>query len=136
MAVQRLALLVEGADDEEAAALTRRLQRELIELDVGSVKRAAGAAPPPGAKGDALSWAQLIVELAGGLPALLGLVRSWVRRNESAAVTIVIGEDRLELSTATADQQSELIEAWLARHDLNASDESSVERPPDRDQPA
>jgi len=135
MAVQRVALFVEGADDEEAAALTQRLRRELLALDVGSVERAPGTAPPPGARGDALSWAQLIVELAGSLPALLALVRSWVRRNKSAALTIVIGEDRLELSAATADEQAELIAAWLARHDPKGTDGAAAERPPNRDQP-
>ena len=64
------------SDPEEQAELAWGLQGELSSLDVESFTRAHAEAPP-GAKGAALDWAQLVVSLAGTLPALVAAVRSW-----------------------------------------------------------
>ena len=134
MAEQRLALHIAATDHEAAAALTRSLRREILDADVDSVEHPRAATPPPGAKGDALEWANLIVGFSGGLPALIGLIRSWSIRNRDARVTLTIDDDLLELSDATASERSALIAAWIARHSSETSGGAAAQRTPHRDQ--
>ncbi len=103
-------------DTEASAQLSSRLRDELLELDVDDVTRPSAVAPD-GAKGDALAWAQLVVTLSGSLPALIGVIRSWRGRQRGATVTIEHAGDKLVLSDATPEEQSALVESWLARHD-------------------
>jgi hypothetical protein len=103
-------------DTEEVAELTSRLRDELLELDVDSVTRPSTPAPR-NSKGDALAWAELVVALSGSLPVLIGAVRSWRGRQREATITIECAGDRLTLSDATPEQQDELVDAWLARHE-------------------
>lgn len=50
------------------------------------------------------------------LVALAGVLRSWVSRDRGRKVTIRIGEDSLEVTRASEQEQARLIEAWLERH--------------------
>jgi Effector Associated Constant Component 1 len=103
------------SDAEERAELTWRLEQELRELDVEDVSR-PGCNVPAGAKGSALEWAQLVVSFAGALPALVAAVRGWQGRHQGASITMEIDGDRLTLTDLPADERSDLLETWMARH--------------------
>ena len=116
--MQEVRLRVAGfpdSDPEERAELAWRLQDELSSLDVEDVTRATRASPA-GAKGVALEWAQLVVTLAGTLPALVAAVRSWAERHPGAEVTLEVDGDRVMLSDASAEDRQRLVSAWLRRH--------------------
>jgi hypothetical protein len=103
------------SDPEERAELASRLGEDLIAAELGSVSRPSAAAPP-GAKGAALEWAQLLVTLTGSLPGLLAAVRAWQDRHPQASVTLEIEGDRITLSDGRSKEGRELLETWLARH--------------------
>jgi hypothetical protein len=106
------------ADQEEVAELALRLREDLREVDLESVALASGGERPTGAKsGDVMAWGTLVVAIAssGAMTALITAVSTWIRRQPSASVRVKIGEDELELTGASSDDQRRLIEAWLAR---------------------
>jgi hypothetical protein len=104
------------SDPQERAELAWRLQQELHELDLDDVSHATAEEAPPGAKGSAVEWAQLVVTFAGSLPALVATVRSWQGRHPRSSITLEIDGDRLTLSDLSASERSELISAWMRRH--------------------
>lgn len=101
------------SDDEERADLAWRLERELREHGVDEVAHPA-IRPPPGAKGGALEWAQLVVSFAGTVPALVMALEGWRGRHPGAAVTLEIEGDRLTLDHASPAEQRRLVEVFLA----------------------
>jgi hypothetical protein len=110
-----------GADAEEVERATRRLRAELRELDVDDVAAVSDDTVPPGAKGiDPASLSQLLVSMtgAGGVVAtVVAAVRDWLgRRRDTGKVTLTIDGDTLELSSATAGERSELVDAFVRRH--------------------
>jgi hypothetical protein len=103
------------SDDEERAELAWRLREEISGGAVDDVSHPSVSAPP-GAKGGALEWAQLLVTLAGTLPPFLMAVRGWLDRHRGAAVTVEIGGDTLTLGEGSEEDQRRLVDAFLARH--------------------
>jgi hypothetical protein len=103
------------SDDEERAELAWRLREEIREHGIDDVSQPA-VRPPPGAKGGALEWAQLVVTFAGTVPPLVMAIQGWLGRHPRAAVTLEIGGDRLTLDEASPDDRRRLVEAFLARH--------------------
>ena len=112
----RVHVVEDVGDLEQSAELTSRLQDELLELDVDAVTHPS-ATPIDGAKGDPVSWGELVVSLSTGLPAFVGAIRTWRERQRGATVTIEYAGDKLTLTNATSEQQSALVNDWLARHD-------------------
>jgi hypothetical protein len=116
-----LALQVEAGDAcaEELDRLASRLRRELLELDVGDVRRAAGPPAPDGARAlDVETVGGLVVSLVTApevLRAVLGTVRAWLRRSEERSVRIELGGDVIHLTGVSSAEQQRLIAAWLAR---------------------
>ena len=110
-----------GADPEETELLSRQLRTRLLELDVDGVAAVPDGAAPPGAKGDAVSVAQWLVTLSatGGVFAtVIATVRDWLsRRSGAQGIKLTIDGDTLELDRATAAERSELIEAFVRRHE-------------------
>lgn len=110
-----------GADREETERLSRQLRGELLQLDVDGVAAVPDGAAPPGAKGDAVSVAQWLVTLSatGGVFAtVIATVRDWLsRRSGAQGIKITIDGDTLELERATAGERTELIEAFVRRHE-------------------
>ena len=104
----------QDSDDHELAELMRRLKDDLGHLDADDVRHLPAKAPP-GAKGAALDWAQVIVTLSGSLPPLIALVRSFSRRNRNCAVVLEADGDTLRLEGGSEDERRQLAEAWLAR---------------------
>ena len=103
------------SDDEERADLAWRLREELRANGVDDVSHPE-TRPPPGAKGAALEWAQLVISLGGTLPSLVMAVQGWFGRHPTAAITLEIDGDKLVLDHATADERQRLVETFLARH--------------------
>jgi hypothetical protein len=103
------------SEPQEVADLTWQLKEELLELDVEEVEHERTVAPP-GAKGDALAWAELIVTVSGSLPVLVNAMRGWLGRQQQGSVTIELDGDMLTLERASPEVQRDLIDAWLRRH--------------------
>jgi hypothetical protein len=103
------------SDDEERAELAWRLREEMSAHGVDDVTNPA-IRPPPGAKGAAMEWAELIVSLAGTAGPLITAVQAWRGRHPRAAVTLEIGGDSLTLDEASPEDQRRLVETFLARH--------------------
>jgi hypothetical protein len=112
-------LAIEGdAPAEESDELTGNLRRELLELDVEAVDRRRAEEPPPGARGaEAAELGSLLVTLG---PTVLGSVvetiRAWLSRDRGRSARLQLGDDVLELSDASPEQQKQLIAAFLARN--------------------
>ena len=106
-----------NGDEEEVAELALRLRDELHEVDGASVRLAREAPAPPGAKGAAVEWGTLLVGVvsSGALTALVTTATSWLGRQRGGSVRVRIGDDELELTGATSEEQRRLVEAWLAR---------------------
>jgi hypothetical protein len=107
-------------DAEEAAELALRLRDELDELDGVSARLAHGGPPPSGSKGaGAVEWGTLVVQLlsSGALTALLTSATGWVARNRRGTVRVKLGDDELELTGATSEEQQHLVADWLERRD-------------------
>jgi hypothetical protein len=103
------------SDDEERADLASRLREEMVAQGVEDVAH-PDAQAPEGAKGGALEWAQLVVGLAGTVGPMVTALRAWFGRHPRAAVTLEIDGDKLTLDRASAAEQRQLLETFLARH--------------------
>jgi hypothetical protein len=106
------------ADAEELDQLTTSLRRQLLELDVEAVERPRAEEPPPGARAvEAAALGELLVTLA---PAVVGAVvetiRSWLSRSRGRSAKLKFGDEEIEITGASSDQQEQLIAAFLARH--------------------
>jgi hypothetical protein len=108
----------EDSDAEELADLGDGLREELLEWDVSSVERLPAEEVPPGAKGigEVAGWLVAQFGTLDGLRAALAGVRAWAARTHRT-VEVTMDGDTLKLEAATAQQQQEIIDAWLARHD-------------------
>ncbi len=104
-------------DEEEVAELALRLRDELREVDGASARLSRDAPAPTGAKGDAVEWGTLLVGVvsSGALTALVTTASSWLGRQRGGSVRVRIGDDELELTGATSEEQRRLVDAWLAR---------------------
>ena len=107
-------------DAGECARLIYRLRAEVAALDVESVELATDGVAPAGAKGDPISLAALVVALSASgsvFPGLIATVRDWLGRQPGGhRVSLTVDGDTIELERATADQQRELVEAFMRRH--------------------
>jgi hypothetical protein len=109
---------VEGDDLDNTMELTRRLLAELLDLDVEAVEPLTGGTAPHGAKGSSLVG-MLVVKLGpAGLKAVYAKLRDWASRN-GRSVEVTIDGDTVKVTGATAQQQEQLINTWLARHAPN-----------------
>jgi hypothetical protein len=108
------------SDFEELALLCEGLRLELLELEVEAVDATGGGPAPLGAKTSAVDTVgTLVVALSNSavVVALVGVLRAWVRRGAGRTVMLRLGENSIEVSQASAEQQAMLIESWLDRHD-------------------
>jgi hypothetical protein len=108
----------DDADPNELDELTRSLRREILELPVEDVVGGSADHLPAGAKGvDAATLGTLLVTMAGSgglLVAVVETVRSWLtNRITQQRVVLELGENRLELSSATPAERQELIRRFL-----------------------
>ena len=109
---------VADSDAEEQADLAGQLHTELLGVDDASVGPLPAGAAPTGAKGlDGTLAGWLLVQFGtpDGLRAVLTVVRGWTSRT-GRTVEVSIEGDALKVTAATAQQQEQIIDAWLARH--------------------
>ena len=111
------------ADLDELEGRALRLREELLELDVASVRQATADQVPEGTKGvEATIVGTLIVTVGReAITAVIQLLSGWLSRGGSRTLTIQLGDDVLELSRASKNDQSRLIDAFLARHEAPPS---------------
>jgi hypothetical protein len=110
-------------DDEAGERLSRQLRRELAELAVDSVRAAPGEALPDGAKGaDPVTVGAIILAMSasgGVFTAVIETLRDWLgRQSRRHRISMTIDGDTIELERATAEQQSELLAAYIQRHSV------------------
>ena len=118
-----LSVAVELDPDADAAELEARtllLRREILELDVESVEEPVVGAPPDGVKGPEVALLGSLVVSAGQevIGAVVRVIAGWLSRGGSRTVKLQLGDDILELDAASQDEQTRLVEAFLARHAL------------------
>ncbi|HTQ88731.1 MAG TPA: hypothetical protein VMK84_04485 [Streptosporangiaceae bacterium] len=109
-----------GADPEEVAEATLQLRRELLDLDVGTVEAPRAGEAPPGTRGvEVAALGGLMVSMAKPefLGAVVAAVRSWLSRSQSRSIKLALGDDVLELTGVSSDEQRRLADEWLRRHD-------------------
>jgi hypothetical protein len=119
----RLGIQVQGepdADPEEVAEATLQLRRELLDLDVGTVEAPRAGEAPPGTRGvEVAALGGLVVSMAKPefLGTVIAAVRSWLSRSQRRSIKLALGDDVLELTGVSSDEQRRLADEWLRRHD-------------------
>ena len=107
----------DAEDDEELEHITRRLRKEILELDVEDVDLVKTGEIPDGARsGDIITLGSLLITLAssaGVLPNLISTVQSWLKRNEGHSITLEVDGDKLEVKGISSQTQQQLIDEWL-----------------------
>ena len=107
-------------DPEDAERLGRQLRDELRDLDVADVEPVEGALPPDGAKSGVLATlTEWLVTLSGGgvVVPVIGAIKEWLGRGAgNHKVTVTIDGDTLELGRATDAERSEIVDAFVRRH--------------------
>ena len=122
--MRRLTVVIDGgsaSDAEELDALTGQLRRQLLELDVDTVEPARTEDVPAGAKPmDVVSIGALVVTLGpAALKAVVSLVERWLEHRPVRSVKLTLGDDTLEITDVDDEDQDELIDAFLARHETD-----------------
>ncbi|GID26131.1 hypothetical protein C8E87_4788 [Paractinoplanes brasiliensis] len=118
----RVFLSEDGADAERLGTLTGQLRSELRQLDIDDVRALPAGPPPPGSRAFATETVGAILVLIGQNPDVLRsvveAVRGWLGRSDGTkrTVRLELGDDVLELSEATADDQRRLIDLFVSRH--------------------
>lgn len=108
------------SDAEELFELTQRLRGELLGLDVDAVGLRAPGEAPDGAKGaELLAFGGLAIQFALKSPVLRSVVDTtvaWLGRQQARSVKLTLDGDTLEVTGVSSDEQSRLVEQWVARH--------------------
>ncbi len=108
-------------DPEREERLVRRLRSEINELDIESIVPVTAGELPKGAKGvDPVTLGALLVAFSasgGVFTTLIGTVQNWLDRQTGRhRIAVTIDGDTIELERATAEQQRELLDAFVQRH--------------------
>lgn len=128
-----LSLLSEDADAEEVAELTRRLRRELLEVDIDEAEFARGADLPEGAKSpESIDWNSLMLVLgSGAVTGLVSVVNSWVQRNRSTKIQAVMANGAQITFEGDLRQGGEKFQQVVDIFELNAA--AQQKQPPQLD---
>jgi hypothetical protein len=110
--------LAPDADAAELDEAARQVRSELLELDVADVAQLAEGPPPPGARAVEASIVGALAVTAARevVAAVVRSLERWVGSRSSRTVKITLGEDSLELSGASLEDQHRLVETFLAHH--------------------
>nr|WP_275670139.1 hypothetical protein [Kribbella speibonae] len=104
--------------DRGIRQLRRELQQEFETRDVLT-------AAPDGSKGDAAAVGAVAVAVAlggagGMVPLLIAVLRDWLgRRTRGQRVKLTVGDESIEVDAASPEEQRELVEAFLRRHEVS-----------------
>ena len=108
-------------DAEAGERLARQIRAELAELDIESIRNAAGQPAPDRAKSaDPVTLCEIILTMsaAGGVfPTALAILRDWLGRHAlSHHIKVTVDGDTIELDAASADERQQLIADFVQRH--------------------
>ncbi|MFF1820597.1 hypothetical protein ACFVWG_25050 [Kribbella sp. NPDC058245] len=108
-------------DPELADRAIRQLRRGLAEHEIET--RAVEATAPAGSKGDIATVNAVAIALggAGGMvPMVVTILRDWLsRRAAPQRVRMTIGDETIELDAASPQQQQQVLDAFLRRHEAS-----------------
>lgn len=120
------------ADPEEIDALTRALRAEILEVDeVDRVDQATAGPAPDGSKGlDVAAIGALVVGVSPGIQAVakvIEVVRGWLanRSPSTPPLQMSVGDKTITV-VASAEQQEELVAAFVAALRAGDADEASA----------
>ena len=110
-----------GADPARLEELTTRLRSELLDLDVNDVERVSAGNAPEGSKAIELAAVgALIVTMEQSRPLVakvVSTIREWLKRDPdpepTRAVKITLGDQTIELTAASSDQQDRLVAEFI-----------------------
>ena len=108
-----------GADPARLEELTTRLRSELLDLDVNDVERVSAGEAPDGSRAIELAAVGALLvtmEQSGALVAkVVSTIREWLKRDPepTRAVKITLGDQTIELTAASSDQQDRLVEEFI-----------------------
>lgn len=109
-----------GYDAEETFALTQGLRAELLELDVDRVELEADGEAPEGAKAvELLAIGGLAIKFVLNSAVLKSVVETttaWLGRQQARSVKLTLDGDTLELTGVSSEDQTRLVDEWIARH--------------------
>jgi hypothetical protein len=121
--VGELAAVVDAGpevDDEQAFDLAQRLRGELLELDLDAVEPLSAGAAPEGAKAiEALAIGGLLIKgvlNSSLLRSVVTVTTAWLGRQQARSVKLTLGGDTLELTGVSSEEQSRLVDQWIAHH--------------------
>lgn len=113
-------LSLRSADDappEEIEQLTAALRSDLLTLDVEQVTTVGGGTAPEGAKAIELTQLGELLIAASMSPVLLGqlvgLVRTWIGRRRGVEIELEVGDAKLQIRGASADDTQRLVDSWI-----------------------
>lgn len=115
-----IALIDDDLDAEEVGELTQQLREELLESDVNSVELVTAGEAPSGTRAVEIvvlgGLLVKVVESVDALSAVVGTIRHWLSRRGRGKVKLQLGDDVLELSSVSREDQERLVNAFLSRH--------------------
>ncbi|GIE94659.1 effector-associated constant component EACC1 [Paractinoplanes rishiriensis] len=109
----------EDADEQRLDEVTRRLRRELADLDA-AVEGAPGGPAPLGARAVELAAiGTIIVTLSQSvvLAAVVNAISAWLTQRRQGSVRVEMDGEVLELSGSPTPEQRRLTDAWLRRRE-------------------
>ncbi len=109
------------ADEEYLDLLTRKLLKQISNLEIKEVSLSRTQELPNGAMGQPVDIGAIVTTGIG--PAISGLatvLQSWVSRAENRSITLKFGDSELSVSGISKEEQSTLIEEFLNRYSLTA----------------
>ena len=113
-----LGLGEKGAHKEELDRLTTSLRTELLQTDVQSVRRVSHEQAPPGSKGDPLTIGWLAVTLTPIVATkVFDVLADWVKRANNRTIKVTLGQNTIELSGASREQRTKLLNKWMQEVD-------------------
>jgi hypothetical protein len=106
------------ADPGEVEEHTLQLRDELVGLDIEDIRRPQGECLPEGTRAADVALLGTLVITTGkeAVAAVARTIMSWLGRSRSRSVKLQLGEDRIELTAVSHDDQRRLLEAFLERH--------------------
>jgi Effector Associated Constant Component 1 len=118
IAVRLEVALEPDAEATELQDAASQLRRELLELDVEKVEAAAGGPAPPGTRAVEVAEIGTLLVAAGkvAIGPIVQVIQGWIARRASRSVKLTIDGDSIELSNASAEEQRQLLQAFVARH--------------------
>jgi len=107
-------------DAEELTEVTRQVRRELLTLDIETVRTPTAGDAPAGSKGlELAALGALVVSVSRSqvLSSIVATVRAWIARSpQQRSIRLELDGDVLELTGVSGKEQRRLTDEWLLRH--------------------